>query len=108
MENSKIKVACISLLFIVASGYCQKLVLTNDDGWAVAQIRAEYEALTEAGYDVRGCMLRSHVQHANLALHPPSLFVNKPKGHPVKSRSELVWQRLTLRPRPAHRAPLRV
>ncbi|PFH50363.1 hypothetical protein AMATHDRAFT_4015 [Amanita thiersii Skay4041] len=29
-----------------------KIVLTNDDGWAVAQIRAEYDALKRAGYDV--------------------------------------------------------
>jgi hypothetical protein len=34
----------------------QKIVVVNDDGWAVAQIRAEYEELTEAGYDVRSCM----------------------------------------------------
>lgn len=41
---------------------CQKIVLTNDDGWAVAQIRAEYEALADAGYDVR-CLifLQTHV-----------------------------------------------
>ena len=31
----------------------QKIVLTNDDGWAVAQIRAEFEALDNVGYDVR-------------------------------------------------------
>ncbi|KAF9481629.1 survival protein sure-like phosphatase/nucleotidase [Pholiota conissans] len=30
----------------------QKILLTNDDGWAVAQIRAEYTALTAAGFDV--------------------------------------------------------
>ncbi|OSX57960.1 hypothetical protein POSPLADRAFT_1154831 [Postia placenta MAD-698-R-SB12] len=30
----------------------QNVVLTNDDGWAVAQIRAQYAALTEAGFDV--------------------------------------------------------
>ncbi|KAF4568390.1 hypothetical protein EYR36_010401 [Pleurotus pulmonarius] len=29
-----------------------KVILTNDDGWAEAQIRAEYEALNEAGFDV--------------------------------------------------------
>ncbi|KAF8904759.1 survival protein sure-like phosphatase/nucleotidase [Gymnopilus junonius] len=29
-----------------------KIVLTNDDGWAVAQIRAEYTALKAAGYEV--------------------------------------------------------
>ncbi|KAF9463376.1 survival protein sure-like phosphatase/nucleotidase [Collybia nuda] len=30
----------------------QKIVLTNDDGWAVAQIRAEYDALRAAGFQV--------------------------------------------------------
>jgi len=29
-----------------------KIVLTNDDGWAVAQIRSEYVALKAAGYEV--------------------------------------------------------
>ena len=31
----------------------QKLILTNDDGWAVAQIRAQRDALVDAGVDVR-------------------------------------------------------
>lgn len=35
---------------VVAS---QKLLVTNDDGWAVAIIRAQVDALDEAGYDVR-------------------------------------------------------
>ncbi|KAH6906546.1 sure-like protein [Coprinopsis sp. MPI-PUGE-AT-0042] len=29
-----------------------KILLSNDDGWAVAQIRAEYDALVAASYDV--------------------------------------------------------
>lgn len=29
------------------------LLLTNDDGWAVAIIRAQYEALVSAGHSVR-------------------------------------------------------
>ncbi|GJF00477.1 SurE-like protein [Phanerochaete sordida] len=29
-----------------------KILITNDDGWAVAQIRAEYAALKDAGYNV--------------------------------------------------------
>ena len=31
----------------------QKIVLTNDDGWASANIRQQYTALQEAGYNVR-------------------------------------------------------
>ena len=40
-------------LSLAACAVAQKIVVTNDDGWAVAQIRAEYNALTAAGYDVR-------------------------------------------------------
>lgn len=38
----------------IAAAYAQNLVLTNDDGWAVAQIRAQYTALTDEGFEV--CM----------------------------------------------------
>ncbi|KAJ8472946.1 hypothetical protein ONZ51_g8184 [Trametes cubensis] len=30
----------------------QKVLLTNDDGWAVAQIRAQYDSLVQEGYNV--------------------------------------------------------
>ena len=30
----------------------QKIVLTNDDGWAVAQIRAQFNTLNSAGFNV--------------------------------------------------------
>ncbi|EMD35012.1 hypothetical protein CERSUDRAFT_125001 [Gelatoporia subvermispora B] len=33
-------------------GYAQNIVLTNDDGWATANIRAQFESLTSAGFDV--------------------------------------------------------
>ena len=32
--------------------HAQKVVVTNDDGWAVAQIRAQYNALKSGGFDV--------------------------------------------------------
>ncbi|KZT05247.1 survival protein sure-like phosphatase/nucleotidase [Laetiporus sulphureus 93-53] len=32
--------------------HAQNIVLTNDDGWADAQIRAQYTDLTDAGFDV--------------------------------------------------------
>lgn len=32
--------------------HASKIVLTNDDGWAVAQIRAQYAALKSSGFDV--------------------------------------------------------
>lgn len=36
----------------LAQGDGLKVILTNDDGWAVAQIRAEYDALRTAGFNV--------------------------------------------------------
>ncbi len=30
----------------------QNIILTNDDGWAVAQIRAQFNAISAAGYNV--------------------------------------------------------
>jgi 5'-nucleotidase len=44
---------CLAALIIVVSAQTTKIVLTNDDGWAVAQIRAQNDALKAAGYDVR-------------------------------------------------------
>lgn len=32
--------------------YSQNIILTNDDGWAVAQIRAQNDALIAAGFNV--------------------------------------------------------
>ncbi len=36
-----------------ATASAPKVVLTNDDGWAVAQIRAQRDALVAAGFNVR-------------------------------------------------------
>ncbi|KAF8875088.1 survival protein sure-like phosphatase/nucleotidase [Gymnopilus junonius] len=40
----------LSILFALCNA--TKIVLTNDDGWAVAQIRAEYDALKAVGHEV--------------------------------------------------------
>ncbi|KAF7974391.1 hypothetical protein HWV62_12226 [Athelia sp. TMB] len=42
----------LSLLALVTTVTATKIVLTNDDGWAVAQIRAQYTALKAVGYEV--------------------------------------------------------
>ena len=42
-----VTVSCVSVAL------ARNILLTNDDGWAVAQIRAQYKELTDAGYDVR-------------------------------------------------------
>ncbi|KDQ54581.1 hypothetical protein JAAARDRAFT_60562 [Jaapia argillacea MUCL 33604] len=46
---------CVSLVILAASTASQaatKILQSNDDGWAVANIRAQYSALVSAGYDV--------------------------------------------------------
>lgn len=43
----------LSLLALVTVVTATNIVLTNDDGWAVAQIRAQNTALKNAGYTVR-------------------------------------------------------
>ncbi|KAJ7147296.1 survival protein sure-like phosphatase/nucleotidase [Mycena filopes] len=42
----------LALACAAAAQTAKKIVLTNDDGWAVAQIRAQNNALKAAGYDV--------------------------------------------------------
>lgn len=42
------------VLALPAVSFAQKkIVLSNDDGWATANIRALYQALTEEGHNVR-------------------------------------------------------
>lgn len=38
--------------FFIATGFSQKILLSDDDGWATAQIRAQYNSLKSAGFDV--------------------------------------------------------
>ena len=45
------------LATIASANGATKVVLTNDDGWAVANIRAKYNALVNAGFDVSFLML---------------------------------------------------
>ncbi|EMD35005.1 hypothetical protein CERSUDRAFT_96919 [Gelatoporia subvermispora B] len=42
----------MTLAAIAGSAFAQNIVLTNDDGWAVAQIRAQNDALVAAGFNV--------------------------------------------------------
>lgn len=41
--------SCSLLLVFILSVTAQNILLTNDDGWAVAQIRAQNTALIDAG-----------------------------------------------------------
>ncbi|KAJ7353698.1 survival protein sure-like phosphatase/nucleotidase [Mycena albidolilacea] len=45
-------VILVALACAVSAQTTSKIVLTNDDGWAVAQIRAQNDALKSAGYNV--------------------------------------------------------
>ncbi|TFK47156.1 survival protein sure-like phosphatase/nucleotidase [Heliocybe sulcata] len=42
----------LAVAVLVSGSFAKNILLTNDDGWAVAMIRAQDEALKEAGYNV--------------------------------------------------------
>ncbi|KAL0952794.1 hypothetical protein HGRIS_007019 [Hohenbuehelia grisea] len=42
----------LTLLAARVDGKGAKIILTNDDGWATAQVRAQYDALKSRGFDV--------------------------------------------------------
>ena len=46
-------VSAISIALLIKNVTSQNVILTNDDGWAVAQIRAQRDALVDAGFNVR-------------------------------------------------------
>ena len=41
-----------SVFLLLTAAAAQRILVTNDDGWAVAQIRAEVDALRAASYNV--------------------------------------------------------
>ena len=45
--------SAISIALLVKTVFAHNVILTNDDGWAVAQIRAQRDALVDAGFNVR-------------------------------------------------------
>jgi len=47
----------LGLLLSAQPSFSAKILITNDDGWAVAQVRAQYDALVAAGHDVRSPIL---------------------------------------------------
>ncbi|KAF5329552.1 hypothetical protein D9619_009022 [Psilocybe cf. subviscida] len=52
MQNKVYISVLLALSLVSGTSAATRIVLTNDDGWAVAQLRAEYTALTAAGYSV--------------------------------------------------------
>ncbi|KAH9916245.1 sure-like protein [Epithele typhae] len=49
--TSFLRGAALAVLISTAAAQT-KVVLTNDDGWAVAQVRAQFDSLTSAGFNV--------------------------------------------------------
>ncbi|PCH43004.1 sure-like protein [Wolfiporia cocos MD-104 SS10] len=47
-----LKSCAITLACGVTAAFAHNIIISNDDGWATAQIRAQYAALKEADYDV--------------------------------------------------------
>ena len=43
----------LALHVSIALAASHKILITNDDGWATAQIRAQTDALAKGGFDVR-------------------------------------------------------
>ncbi|KZT69448.1 sure-like protein [Daedalea quercina L-15889] len=52
MYHPLIAQATLAISFLAATSLPRNLVLSNDDGWATAQIRAQFDALIAAGYGV--------------------------------------------------------
>ena len=44
--------ALTALASLITTSFTQKIILSNDDGWAVAQFRAPNDALKAAGFNV--------------------------------------------------------
>lgn len=42
----------LSLPLIFTYAAATKIIISNDDGWATAQIRQQFDALTSAGHNV--------------------------------------------------------
>ena len=63
-----VAVSCISVAL------ARNILLTNDDGWAVAQIRVQYQELTDAGFDVC-CNLSMFVSMLTFDIHIGHLVV---------------------------------
>ena len=72
------------------------ILLTNDDGWAVAIIRAQFEALTLAGYNVRSFLFQQH------------RLLTATQGDLILTRGRQVWHLLQYHHANASHVSLRV
>lgn len=95
-QKMVLKFGALSLL-LAAVASAQRIVISNDDGWAVAQIRAEVDALRTAGYDVRPDISRS-----------VALTLTETVGDPVCACGQQLRPRRPQHPRNASSAPVRV
>ncbi len=60
----------LAILLQASRSSGQKIILTNDDGWAVAQIRAQRDSLVSAGFNVRRILAETRG-----SAEPPNLQV---------------------------------
>ena len=61
MTLSNTIVRVVPLCFYASAAFCAgNIVSTNDDGWAVAQIRALYSDMTAAGFNVSSALCQCH------------------------------------------------
>ena len=69
-----VQVALSALLATTQLQSKARLLLTNDDGWATAQIRAQNDALNAAGFNVCGGLAvpRPHSDIAQVILSAPA------------------------------------
>ena len=51
--RSSVYLNTLAAFFLVSSVHGLNVLVTNDDGWAVANIRAQFNSLQSAGYNVR-------------------------------------------------------
>lgn len=90
MQNKLYASVLLAILLVSGTRAATKIVLTNDDGWAVAQLRAEYTALTAVGYSVstNHCCPQKFAKCYELLTQ--FIFI----GPPVGSRRQQIWKRL--------------
>lgn len=65
---NRLHITVVLAISLISTGSATNIVLTNDDGWAVAQIRAEYAALKTAGYNVSFSPIFRHLRYLELGL----------------------------------------
>ena len=64
------------LVFFTVEAQGARIVISNDGGWAVAQIRAQYDSLRNFDYDVRSQLILPYP--TSLLISLALLFLGRP------------------------------